>query len=132
MRRRRSGGDAHRAGPPASCQHKWQDWDNKRQESSRTYRDPAQWRLLFEGVAAGSGWTGDPVDAARAQLLAEALLAVQLRSGAYSRLYDDAGFCQHCDAAYCCRHRHVSATGYGHCPQGHGKSLDPHLVTRLQ
>ena len=30
--------------------------------------------------------------------------------------YDDAGFCQDCDAPYC----------YRHCPLGHGKSLDPH------
>ena len=40
--------------------------------------------------------------------------------------YDDAGFCQDCDAAYCYRHWHVSETGYEHCPAGHGKSLDPH------
>ena len=40
--------------------------------------------------------------------------------------YDDAGFCQDCNAPYCYRHWHVSETGYGHCPAGHGKSLDPH------
>jgi hypothetical protein len=40
--------------------------------------------------------------------------------------YDDACLCQDCDAAYCYRHWHVSQTGYGHCPAGHGKSLDPH------
>jgi hypothetical protein len=39
---------------------------------------------------------------------------------------DDAGLCQDCDAPYCYRHWHVSETGYGHCPAGHGKSLDPH------
>jgi hypothetical protein len=27
---------------------------------------------------------------------------------------------------YCARHWHVSPIGYGHCPLGHGKSLDPH------
>ncbi len=40
--------------------------------------------------------------------------------------YDDAGFCQECDAAYCYRHWHVTRSGYGYCPEGHGKSLDPH------
>ena len=27
---------------------------------------------------------------------------------------------------YCYRHWHVSESGYGYCPYGHGKSLDPH------
>ena len=40
--------------------------------------------------------------------------------------YDDAGFCQDCDTPYCYRHWHVSEGGYGYCPRGHGKSLDPH------
>jgi hypothetical protein len=40
--------------------------------------------------------------------------------------YDDAGFCRDCDAPYCYRHWHVSESGYGYCPRGHGKSLDPH------
>jgi hypothetical protein len=40
--------------------------------------------------------------------------------------YDDAGFCQSCDAPYCYRHWQVTRSGYGYCPHGHGKSLDPH------
>ena len=40
--------------------------------------------------------------------------------------YDDAGFCQDCDAPYCYHHWHVSETGYGYCPRSHRKSLDPH------
>ncbi len=36
------------------------------------------------------------------------------------------GFCQDCDAPYCHQHWHVSDTGYGYCPCGHGKSMDPH------
>jgi hypothetical protein len=39
---------------------------------------------------------------------------------------DDAGFCEDCGVPYCARHWHVSQTGYGTCPLGHGKSLDPH------
>ena len=40
--------------------------------------------------------------------------------------YDDAGFCQDCDAPYCYQHWNVSEGGYGYCPRGHGKSMDPH------
>jgi hypothetical protein len=42
--------------------------------------------------------------------------------------YDDAGFCPDCDApyCYCYRHWHVSESGYGDRPRGHGTSLDPH------
>jgi hypothetical protein len=40
--------------------------------------------------------------------------------------YDDAGFCRDCGVPYCYRHWQVSETGYGYCPRGHGKSLDPH------
>ena len=43
-----------------------------------------------------------------------------------AELYDDAGFCEECDKPYCYDHWKVSAGGYGHCPEGHGKSLDPH------
>jgi hypothetical protein len=34
-------------------------------------------------------------------------------------------FCQDCDAPYCYRHWHVTESGYGYCPHGHTKSLDP-------
>jgi hypothetical protein len=40
--------------------------------------------------------------------------------------HDDAGFCAGCAAFYCEKHWSVSATGFGTCPQEHGKSLDPH------
>jgi len=29
-------------------------------------------------------------------------------------------------SAYCYQRRHLSKGGYGYCPRGHGKSLDPH------
>ncbi|MFN2524873.1 MAG: hypothetical protein ABR505_01200 [Actinomycetota bacterium] len=41
-------------------------------------------------------------------------------------VYDDLGFCGDCKVPYCDTHWNVSTTGYGTCPQGHGKSLDPH------
>ena len=40
--------------------------------------------------------------------------------------YDNAGYCEKCWVAYCYTHWNTTTTGYGICPHGHGKSLDPH------
>jgi hypothetical protein len=89
-------------------------------------RQPGQWYLLFPGVAACNGY-GDPIDASRAGRIAWAFRPpfcfAQVHAAGF---YDDAGFCQDCDAPYCYQHWHVSGTGHGYCPRGHGKSLDPH------
>ena len=104
----------------------WGQWSQDRRQAWRARRGPDQWYLLFEGVAAGNG-SGGPVSAERAARIAgafgEPFTWVRVRTAGF---YDDAGFCGDCDAAYCYRHWHVSATGYGHCPRGHGKSLDAH------
>ena len=42
-----------------------------------------------------------------------------------AKIYDDASFCRQCGVAYCYEHWNAPSIGYGHCPQGHGKSLDP-------
>jgi hypothetical protein len=89
-------------------------------------REPGQWYLLVKGVATYNGY-GDPIDASRAGQIAWAfrppLCFAQVHTAGF---YDDAGFCPDCDAPYCYKHWHVSETGYGHCPRGHGKSLDSH------
>lgn len=89
-------------------------------------RGPGQWYLIVDSVAAGNG-CGSPVDAGEAWRIAQAfrlpLCFDQVRTGGF---YDDAGFCADCGVPYCARHWHVSRTGYGHCPLGHGKSLNPH------
>ena len=89
-------------------------------------RGPGQWYLIVEGVAAGNG-SGSPVGAGEAGRIARAfrppLCFDRVRTAGF---YDDAGFCGDCGAPYCARHWHLSGTGYGHCPLGHGKSLDPH------
>ena len=43
-----------------------------------------------------------------------------------ARLDDDAGFRPDCEVPYCHQHWHLSDTGCGYCPYGHGKDLDPH------
>jgi hypothetical protein len=86
-------------------------------------RKPGRWHLLFTGPAAGNGH-GVPIDAVRAGQIAWALRPplcfVQVHEAG---LYDDAGFCADCNAAYCYVHWNAIESGY--CPHGHGKSLDP-------
>jgi hypothetical protein len=111
---------------PGRLPAEWEQWPRTVQDSIERQRQPGQWYLLFKGVAAGNGY-GDPIDASQAGRIAQAFgpplsFARVHRAG----FYDDAGFCQDCDAPYCYRHWNVSEGGYGYCPGGHGKSLDPH------
>jgi hypothetical protein len=110
---------------PGQVPARWEQWSGAGQDSFARRREPGQWYLLFEGVAASNGG-GDLIDVSRAGRIAEAfrppLCFAQVRTAGF---YDDAGFCQDCDAPYCYRHWHVSESGYGNCPRGHGKSLDP-------
>ena len=103
----------------------WEKWPGTVRASIVRRRQPGQWYLLFRGVAADNGY-GDPVDASRAGRIARAFRPLRFAQVHAAGFYDDAGFCQDCDAAYCYRHWHVSESGYGSCPRGHGKSLDPH------
>jgi hypothetical protein len=111
---------------PGQLPAQWDQWPSTVQASIMHDRQPGQWHLLVTGPAAGNGY-GDFIDAARAGQIASAfqppLRFAQVHKAGF---YDDAGFCPGCDAPYCYRHWHVSETGYGSCPQGHGKSLDPH------
>ena len=111
---------------PGQVPAEWEQWPSTVQGSIVRQREPGQWYLLFKGVAADNGY-GDPIDASRAGRIAQAfrppLSFAQVHTAGF---YDDAGFCQDCDAPYCYRHWHVSESGYGYCPRGHGKSLDPH------
>ncbi|MGH2595886.1 MAG: hypothetical protein ACRDH7_07975 [Actinomycetota bacterium] len=84
------------------------------------------WTLIFSGVVAGNG-SGRDIDAEEAGRIAFAF--TQPYSSARIRvadLYDDAGFCGRCGVFYCAGHWRASSSGYGTCPNEHGKSLDPH------
>ena len=110
---------------PGQLPAEWDQWPSTVQDSIVRQREPGQWYLLFKGIATYNGY-GDPIDASRAGRIAQAfrppLRFAQVHTAGF---YDDAGFCQDCDAPYCYQHWHVSETGYGYCPRGHGKSLDP-------
>lgn len=84
------------------------------------------WRFLYEGIEAGNG-SGDDIPAVDAMAIARAFsqpLTFEAVHGA--GLYDDAGMCSQCSVPYCHEHWNVSSDGFGQCPEGHGKSLDPH------
>ena len=104
----------------------WDQWPGTVQASIMRQREPWQWYLRFQGIATCNGY-GDPIDASRAGRISRAfrppLCFAQVHTAGF---YDDAGFCQDCDAPYCYRHWNVSESGYGYCPRGHGRSLDPH------
>lgn len=105
----------------------WRRWSRKHLQNFEQHRDPAQWYLIFAGVTSGNGRLGDAISADRARILIEAFQRpYRFQQVHTAGLYDDAGFCEQCDTAYCQRHWHLSDTGYGRCPQQHGKSLDPH------
>lgn len=53
---------------PGELPADWEQWSKAQRDAFRRYRDPAQWWLLFEGVAAGNGG-GDQVTAERAARL---------------------------------------------------------------
>jgi hypothetical protein len=107
---------------PAQCEQ----WPGTVRDNVLRRRGPGQWYLILDGVAAGNGY-GDPVSAGEAGRIAWALRPpLRFDQVVMAGFYDDAGFCQDCEAPYCYRHWHVSETGYGRCPLGHGKSLDPH------
>lgn len=111
---------------PGRLPVEWDQWPRTVQDSIERQRQPGQWYLLFQGVAAGNGY-GDPIDASRAGRIAQAFRSpVSFAQVHRVGLHDDAGFCQGCDAPYCYQHWNVSEGGYGHCPRGHGKSLDQH------
>jgi hypothetical protein len=111
---------------PSQLPARWEHWPCTVQDSFLQHRGPGQWYLIRDSVATSNGY-GNPVQAGEAGRIAQAFRPpLRYDQVATAGLYDDAGFCQDCDVPYCYRHWHVSQTGYGHCPAGHGKSLDPH------
>lgn len=112
--------------PPGVLPSAWDAWSPRERQLYEALRDPTMWRMLFRGIAGANGF-GDDLSAEEAARYLAAFsgpLTFQKVHGA--GLYDDAGFCEECDKPYCYEHWNVSAGGYGRCPHGHGKSLDPH------
>ena len=113
--------------PPDALPHDFDNWKPKYQELFREYRKPENWQMLFSSLGGGNGVVGDGISEDRAALLCEALAPPLTYEGVKTAdFFDDMGFCSECEVPYCCTHWHVSTSGYGTCPKGHGRSLDPH------
>jgi len=104
----------------------WDQWPGTAQGSFLRPPRPGQWYLLRQYTATGDSY-GGPIDASLAGRIAWALRPpLRLAQVRTARFHDDAGFCPDCEVPYCHQHWHRSDTGYGYCPYGHGKDLDPH------
>ena len=112
---------------PGELPSRWNDWEASRQDTflRRHYR-PGRWHLLIDRPGDGTHDFSQPIDAARAGQIAAALEPLLSYAQVHTAgFYDDAGFCDRCDAPYCYQHWNVSSSGLGTCPSGHDKSLDP-------
>ena len=105
----------------------WASWPPARHEMFDKYRAPASHHLLYDGPGGSNGLVGDAITAGRAASIIAAFTgaptAEKMQAAGF---YDGAGWCQKCREFYCPKHWSISSTGYGFCPSGHGKSLDPH------
>jgi hypothetical protein len=111
---------------PGQLPVEWDQWPDAMRDSVSRQRGPGQWYLIVDGVAAGNGH-GSEIGAGEAGRIAQAFrLPLSFARVRTAGFYDDAGFCDQCEVPYCSRHWHVSDSGYGTCPLGHGRSLDPH------
>lgn len=103
------------------------DWEPQWRELFLKHWDPTRWRLLFSSIGGGNGVAGDSMSKDKAERWLAALQGPLTYERVRSLdLYDDIGFCGECRKPYCDTHWTVSASGLGRCPEGHGKSLDPH------
>lgn len=105
----------------------WASWPPARREAFNKYRAPASYQLLYEGPGGGNCLVGNAISAEEAGAIIAAFTGVPTAEKMDAAgLYDGAGWCPECREFYCPEHWSTSSTGYGTCPRGHGKSLDPH------
>jgi hypothetical protein len=112
---------------PHTLPVEWASWSAEQRRAFTKYRSAKSHQLLYDGPGGNSGWTGSPIDPDQAEQIVAVFSSAP--NGAAIRaagFYDGAGFCADCGCFYCSTHWAVSSTGYGTCPRGHGKSLDPH------
>lgn len=105
----------------------WASWSPARHEMFDKYRVLATHCFLYEGPGGSNGLVGNTISAERADSVIAAFTgAPSAEKIEAAGLYDDAGWCQEGRDFYCPKHWSISISGYGFCPNGHGKSLDPH------
>jgi hypothetical protein len=111
---------------PDELPAEWVSWEQARRDQFTTYRIPSSHYLIYEGPGGGNGWVGDPISPEEAAAILAAIANPTPEAMRACGFYDGAGLCTQCREFYCPKHWSISATGYGTCPRGHGKSLDPH------
>ncbi|OAI47657.1 hypothetical protein AYO44_09165 [Planctomycetaceae bacterium SCGC AG-212-F19] len=112
--------------PPHTLPAEWLVWEEARRQAFAKYREAESHQLLYDGPGGSNGWVGDAIDQERAERIVSAFSAPDAEVIRAAGFYDGAGFCAGCGVFYCPNHWSISATGFGTCPRGHGKSVDPH------
>jgi hypothetical protein len=112
---------------PNELPQQFEERDEESQARYKKYRDAGVAYETYRGPGGGNGNLGDPITPERAQKIISAFsqstpTPEDIRAADF---YDNAGFCLACAKFYCYEHWNVSDIGYGHCPAGHGASLDP-------
>ncbi|HEY5014605.1 MAG TPA: hypothetical protein VIK61_18110 [Acidimicrobiia bacterium] len=111
--------------PPGDLPSEWESWPVDGRETFERYHDQTAWHFVFSGICGHNGY-GDDISAEEAARYADAFTEpLSFENVHTAGLFDDAGYCGHCRLAFCYEHWNVD-DGYGQCPRGHGKSLDPH------
>jgi hypothetical protein len=83
---------------PDQLPAQWEQWSRTVQDSFLQHRRPGEWYLILDGVATSNGH-GNPVQAGEAGRIAQAFRPpLRYDKVATAGFYDDAGFCQDCDA----------------------------------
>jgi hypothetical protein len=112
---------------PHTLPDEWQSWQEAQRAAFTTYRKSESYYLRYDGPGGSNGWVGNPIDRERAGLIIAAFSSPPTSEAIRATgFYDGAGFCERWSRFYCPEHWAISETGYGTCPKGHGKGLDPH------
>jgi hypothetical protein len=112
--------------PPGQLPAGWDQWPGIAPGRILRRPHPQEWYLLRQGIAGDNSYAG-PLTASGAGQIAWALrFPLRYAQVHTARFHDDLGFCPDCEVPYCHQHWHRTDTGYGYCPYGHGKNLDPH------
>lgn len=109
---------------PGEMPDGYESWQASRRESYERFQGFTTWRFRYEDPGGGNGH-GDRITPERAALLIE-VFTPPIKVNRLDEVGVDGGMCLPCGKPYCRTHWNVSAVEYGHCPQGHGKSIDPH------
>jgi hypothetical protein len=111
--------------PPGGLPQEWDNWKPADRQIYSKHRNATKYVHILEGVECGNG-LGNPISEQEARDIVGMLSPKFDLEAVHRRFYDDLGYCAECREFYCSTHWSPSRGGYSHCPNGHGKSLDPH------